>query len=555
MNILKQKRKRTILINPDININEKLNLNKKKIMSKILFNQYKNSISNKDKLLNMIFNLDNTNENILKEIENKYNKEKNKQKIKGYNSSNENAKILLLKFLKDFIDNEIESFDLYKQKLEIYLNKLNYDYNFYNQPIDYKNNNELFYYSVIYEFIYNFIYINHNLMIKIYDDKDKMLYQKKFIIKKLFPYLKKYIEINDINKINYIVFLLISYQSIDNIINIENILNDNDDLVNIPKNYIDNNNSNDNDLIIKYFNNKTFKIENYRKYSIQALIKKLEKEGKFDKNLDLEFLKFKYIIKNNYYSEDIDTLKKILKEILGSKVIISYLEFYVNEFIPILKKKFNKDFYLLFLTKNFKNIWKKYIKFYPFFNNTIGGYTDKFTLNIIISSYPYFKKLINSTDQNILRLINYGFLFVVLLHEIIGHFYRAYFRYLLPYNEKYPLFTDDNNKEAGITFEKEVFGKKFNKVTFTDIIFILNNNNYDKNYIEFKNDYNKYCLDDKNIDIKLENLLKKYNIKFNNNSQKRYYGKIFAENNLLEDDDGITEPYVKFNEINYDCIV
>ena len=265
--------------------------------------------------------------------------------------------------------------------------------------------------------------------------------------------------------------------------------------------------------------------------------------------MDLEFIKFKYIIDNNYYSKDIEILKKILKEILSSKVITSYLEFYVDNFIPILKKFFKKDYYLIFLAKNFNIIWKKYIKFYPYYNNILGGFTDKLTLNIIISSYPYFKYIYNSLNQNILRLINYGFLIIILLHEIVGHFFRAYFRYLIPYTEKYDFFTYDNNNESGYSFEKEVFGKKFNKITFPDVVFILNNNNYNKSYSQFKKEYNNYNLNEKNLDIKLENLLKKYNISFNNNSEKRKYGKIFAENNLFEDEEDNTEPYVKFDVI------
>ena len=162
---------------------------------------------------------------------------------------------------------------------------------------------------------------------------------------------------------------------------------------------------------------------------------------------------------NEYYDDFIELLKKICCS-------------NVAEIIQSLHEEF-KLFKSFYSNEDIKNdLFNNRLKFYPFKFDGLYGITDKYMLNVYLSSI-YFKTINDFSSfsskniDEILYIFNMGLNSVIFQHEALNHFVRAYLYYCD--NEPVRKFTIDTKREHNyypiqnldkIT-EKPLYLKKF----------------------------------------------------------------------------------------------
>ena len=136
------------------------------------------------------------------------------------------------------------------------------------------------------------------------------------------------------------------------------------------------------------------------------------------------------------------------------------------------------------------NYYIDYIKnniiFYPFFNDNCYGLTITLNGKIIINDE--FRYIHVSPKE--LELYNFCLWIVTGVHEIIGHFLKDYFYYLTGFaipesSPKKKASNETKEDEEGGYLVEEILFSQIPKLYLTDVLYILDINNWNKDLDEF----------------------------------------------------------------------
>lgn len=288
------------------------------------------------------------------------------------------------------------------------------------------------------------------------------------------------------------------------------------------------------------------------------------------------FSLLKYYNSNHLFDKSVfeNIFKENIKEMLQSKTINGLFSQFTNfsEFNnPFIGKKKNEFFEQV----------SESILFFPFPTDKIGGFTYKNLGIIFINNFSEKKKLVDSSllIYNICELSIYK---VTFKHEIIAHYMSSIchandvkVKLKTPPNTlndfgPMEIYSDiyDNSLDAGDKGEALIFGNKIKGIFIRGALFILNNNNWNKNnnVEDFQNEFigaNKYFENDQ-ISIKeleSENILIKElltDIHLNedciklNKTNSSYVFRQMNENYYYEgEDEGIDNYFFYFDRINF----
>ena len=237
-----------------------------------------------------------------------------------------------------------------------------------------------------------------------------------------------------------------------------------------------------------------------------------------EKKLNLkkhELLVFEKIPENFTPKIDIDKIKKFLSKFLISnlfKEIYSIL-YPENLIFPFQNLKSSQDF----INEN--------LSFIPMKNKISHGSTDKFTLEIIIylDQKNYFN-IPKNFDENkkedsiLLEELMTGELIKTGIHEINHEMYNIYYYHS---NGKISLKTQrkmvngKDIRESGKEIEILLFGSNITTINLKQVLYLLNEKNFNKGIVEFRNGFNDMKDDDLNIEGEFKH--------FNDIKKSNYY--------------------------------
>ena len=419
---------------------------------KDILTHYINSMDALDNIHDNIINLKKTKNMKDEEIKRLLTFKLKKQKDNKYNIEN---KISKEKDINDLYNNILKFLNLY-----LYIKE--FDYFSLNQPVDYKDNQSLFYIFCFYKLYENIVIVNYN--------KDNINIFLNVTKIKIFSLLKEYrIDIlNDINnnggnvnesaerKISFFYFCF-KTKFINNLdIIIKRIIKKQTPLTKEDiDNYIHNNNDNDKKLYINSnklvceYNNEKYEFE-YKNYN-STFLNFLDVKGT---DVILKSLKYNNTCLINFFDEnDIDFMKYLIKKILKSQLFNELWKKY-SKVDKTVEYYFNND-------ENIEDLFNR-IYFYPFNENNFGiqALTYYNDLKIILSGLPV-SNISGPEDYNNYKILEISRKIIIILHEVC-HFIKRALNLIT--NSKISCVTieTDNDEpdilEAGRLFEKIVFG-------------------------------------------------------------------------------------------------
>ena len=190
---------------------------------------------------------------------------------------------------------------------------------------------------------------------------------------------------------------------------------------------------------------------NLNDYSINSFIINLIKK----KNKDLIFIKNhskKFLCKDKIYDEYYYDFIELLKKICSSNIA---------EIMQSLHRDF-KLFNSFYSNEKIKNdLFENRLKFYLFKYNSLYGITDKYLLEIYLSSI-YYKSIDNfcsisyQNKKEILYIFNMALNSIIFQHEALNNFMRAYFFY---YNDEYNKKINLDNKNIHNLYQRQKLDK------------------------------------------------------------------------------------------------
>ena len=156
---------------------------------------------------------------------------------------------------------------------------------------------------------------------------------------------------------------------------------------------------------------------------------------------------------------------------------------------------FNEDDYIKYiniLCLNFEEIWGK-ITFLPIVSKLFSALTDKLTLKIYMPCIPFSESNMTLSEEY-KKFINCAIFVIIFLHELLGHFFKIYLMFFITDNDgkKYSFNSKDNSgniTEGGNDLEEKLFGEKINLINLEEALYILNINNYNCNYDNFRSKF------------------------------------------------------------------
>ena len=200
----------------------------------------------------------------------------------------------------------------------------------------------------------------------------------------------------------------------------------------------------------------------------------------------LDYIKIQYLNKNNFLRYSMDFIENILNKILISETILSLL----NEIFPGYQKYriFQKD--SVFLKKLAKKALKRMSFIY--FELKREGCTYPPFKRILYYTYNRYKnKLDCENDYKIFLVVNIGCFIYIFYKEFLGHFLLHYLDILTKIEYNSPFSTIDNKLESGRFIEDKLFGKSIKIFSFCRLLYILDINNYNRNFNTFRSNFEK----------------------------------------------------------------
>ena len=203
---------------------------------------------------------------------------------------------------------------------------------------------------------------------------------------------------------------------------------------------------------------------------------------------------FNYLIEN--YVSNQNEIKKFLKIILVK-----------NVFKEAYKILFGDDNYKLSNKRYLEELIDKRLKFAPIKPLGFSALSDKMSLNIYITAKK--REIINEDSENMKLILNTGCYVSIGEHEI--------FQLLnyLPHYESNCLFSIKTPRKKNYEGEAEggkyldclLFNRVLEEIKLGEILYILNEKNYDKSLYDFREDFKK--LEKK--DLKIEGIFSEFN--------------------------------------------
>ena len=415
-------------------------------------------------------------------------------KLDEKSSSQKDEFISLLIKIQNLEEDKMDSFKaIIKKNLETK--------QLFNQAID-PSNNELYWYRNCFVLYYS--------LDNIIDDKKKIGLMKENInsIMKREIFKKDYI-LNDIELLTSII-ILIALPQANYIIEYNlNLIETKDPKYNIDEELKKN-------QINRYpnFPNKGYYIDENNNINILQNIS-VSCPSNFLLNIKNDRLNLNPAELNNYdeikitYNDiiDFERMYKFLSKILCSKVFKeAFNVLYPDHYIYPFKNEEDSHKFL-----------KQYYHFIPLKSLRSGGITEKFSLEIYYllkaRNIDISQNLPNEKDL-IVKTLYKGSVVVVSSHEINHEFYNIFLKHS---NGKIPLMTSRkqciDESEGGKNMEMLLFNQLIRKLSLMQCMYLLNEKNYEKSLIEFRDGFNALKIEDLIIDSngvfpELNNILK-----------------------------------------------
>ena len=239
----------------------------------------------------------------------------------------------------------------------------------------------------------------------------------------------------------------------------------------------------------------------------------------------------------------IEKIKKFLKKIFLSNVI--------KEAFQVLYPSYIK--YPFQTEKDAENYINKHLNFVPFYSSKSNSITDKFSSDSYIFLKPkniFVNNISSAQLSELLEKILYTSGNIKTnFHELNNNFYNMFYYHE---NGNIPLKTPRNEgldiREGGRVMELLLFGKIINYLNIKQSLYILNENNYNKNVYQFKEDFEKLSkTGEKKIDYRIEGEFSEYNlIDKNEVLGKENLTKVYIK---LEDSENFIIEYPEDDEI------
>jgi hypothetical protein len=297
-------------------------------------------------------------------------------------------------------------------------------------------------------------------------------------------------------------------------------------------------------------------IENFTKNTFNDNKKKIGIIQDYDYKIQ-KYLRLSKFNETHFYKKYLDDIKIFFKNILKSKVIQSLIEFiYHSEYKNILNVYSDK-----IINEIFDELY-----FLPYELDKISAMSDAdscsiFTSGLILIPKDYEQK--NLFEFPEVKILNFGKITIILTHEIIGHIIKIYLKKLNlikednspPNNNLYNSLKDrykkneesfnivqefkknidnfEDDEEGGNQIEIFLYGDIKSTISINESLYLLDLNNYNKYFNDFKNDFVKisklkendqteYEVKDCN-DLLTKDLYKSLLLKFNDKKSKKNF--------------------------------
>ena len=247
-------------------------------------------------------------------------------------------------------------------------------------------------------------------------------------------------------------------------------------------------------------------------------IAEFKKKNEIEKKYNIKYEKnYDYICLNNLdiYPRDLVYSKKIYnyeyyKKKYEEKYHLSLVKQFYKKILPLkcfksIYSTLYGDEYYPFEDQNYTNEFiDKYYHFIPMKLEESNGMTDKFSMNIFIVSFlPKVEGKGNCTKLE-QKLLREGLIINISNHEIGHDFVMDHF---FMENARIPIETPRKktlDAEGGYYIEYALYGRRLESINMEQALYILNENNYNKTYLEFQEGFNNI----KKEDLKLEGVFK-----------------------------------------------
>ena len=253
-------------------------------------------------------------------------------------------------------------------------------------------------------------------------------------------------------------------------------------------------------------------------------------------NLNNNYRLTEYIKAFEIYNQTIklSKIKNFLKKIFCSNVFKEAFQILYPYYI-----------YFPFQTeKDAENYINKYIHFVVFYSSESNGFTDNLTLETYIflepKEFKINKKIDKKQSELIEKILFSSGIVVTNFHELNHNLYNILFYHE---NRNVTLYTSrkEGKKEIEVGREMEflLFGKKVPQINIKEALYILNEDNYNKSIIQFKDDFEKlYTQDENKDDIIIKGEFKEYVLNDNILNDKRNF-------NYIQLEEEFDSPYIE----------
>ena len=287
-------------------------------------------------------------------------------------------------------------------------------------------------------------------------------------------------------------------------------------------------------------NVKNYRLENnnliYEAYYDEGLFE--TKEIKNINNYSIDCIINYFFVDEDFSSEENNS------SLIGEYRIESYLkcdsynEIYINK----IGKYWEEYLLKIFQSKTIKTAFKKLCEtvcknsdYYNFLNDTdlkqlferarIFQFKTGFfgiTSEYCFLDYEFYKGYIRTYGEDLSKLLNLCINKITKEHEIFGHLNIRLQNYISKEEIKSPNITvkDESNNlvekpESGDFFERLLYGQSLTQITFNEMLFILDLENYNVDYKQFKANFKKCNVGTYKISKTLASFLKSVNITIN----------------------------------------
>ena len=198
----------------------------------------------------------------------------------------------------------------------------------------------------------------------------------------------------------------------------------------------------------------------------------------------LNYIKIEYINEFNFIKYTYGFIEEFLLKISGRNTIISLL----REIYPGCEKIFDEK------SSFISNLIKKVLSccFYFCINSYRVACTETQIKRIYFYlTYTYNNDLDPVYDLKKFLIVNLGLFIYIFHHEFFGHYLLHYLNIITTNKYNSPFSKIENKEEPGRFIEIKLFGKRMNTLNLFQILYILDIDNYKKDYKEFSLDFQK----------------------------------------------------------------